>query len=102
MIIRTTSSNLLQNTQFFINLQSSSPDGIALASGRLLAMFTVRSLQFAVRTPVQTCALGSCYALGCQEINANMSSLWLVFAEVFGHSSNTDGCPDASSGPSGW
>jgi hypothetical protein len=47
---------------------------------------------------VQTGALGSCSSLGCMDINANMSSLWLVFAEVFEYSSNTDGLPDASSG----
>jgi hypothetical protein len=50
---------------------------------------------------VQTSALESCCSLGCPDINANMSSLWLVSAEVFGHSSNTDECPDTSSRPSG-
>jgi hypothetical protein len=71
--------------RFFINLQSSSPDSVALASGRLHAVFTVRSLQFAVRTPVQTGALKSCCLLRCPDICANMSSLWLVSTKVFGH-----------------
>jgi len=70
---------------FFINLQSLSPADVALASRRLHAMFTVRSLQFAVWTLVQTDALRSCCPLSCPNIYANMSSLWLVSTEVFGH-----------------
>jgi hypothetical protein len=50
------------------------PDGVALTSERLHAVFTVRSLQFAVRTPHQTGALGS----RCADICANMCPLWLV------------------------
>jgi len=72
-------------THFFNNLQSLSPDGIALMSGWLHAVFTVHILQFVVWKPVQTGALGSWCLLGCLDIYANMSSLWLVSAEVFGH-----------------
>jgi hypothetical protein len=50
---------------------------------------------------VQTGALESCYSLGYLDINANITSLWLVSAEVFKHSSNTDGHSDTSSGPFG-
>jgi hypothetical protein len=72
-------------TRFFINLQSSSPDGVALAFRWLLAIFTVRSLQFAVQTPVLTGALEFWCPPGCPDICANMSPLWLVTAKVFGH-----------------
>jgi hypothetical protein len=72
-------------TRLFINLQSSCPNKIALAFERLHDVFTIRSLQFAVRTPMQTGALGSWYLLGCSDICANMSSLWLVSAKLFGH-----------------
>jgi hypothetical protein len=38
--------------RLFINLQSSRLDSLALASERFHAIFTIRSLQFAVLTPV--------------------------------------------------